>query len=135
MAHDDGSPSQVSRSSVPRVSPAWLSQVRKELESRGWNRRKLAKEAGFNESNISRLFKFTASPSIVDKVATILGLPDPYGSSTHDEDEEFSEYIRISLRMRRLEPARFSMHLESIRKWDDAMKAFARVEALADPTK
>lgn len=121
MAPNDSTVKRGSRSSDPRVSPAWLKLVDKELVNRGWTRRKLALHVEVDESNISRLFKRKAGEQTIRKVASVLGLPDPLVIPI-DADDDWAQWIAISERMRTADPERFRLLLRCVRSWDENEK-------------
>jgi len=121
----DGERAGGKRSSDPRVSRAWLKQVQHALTERGWTQRRLASEANINESNVSRLFKREAGKETVTKVASVLGLMDPLAAPDEDEDEIRLEWVTLGMRMRSLEPAKFSSIIEALRAWDTAANKWA----------
>lgn len=129
MAPDDAPVSRGTRRTDPHVSKEWLKSVNRQLLERGWTRRKLAKNTGISETVISRLFKAQAGKPAVRKVASVLGLPDPFDMPI-DADSEWDEWIRISERMRTAEPERFRILLLAFRSWDENQRNWEHVTKL-----
>lgn len=107
----------------PGYSERWIREARRALGSLGWTRRKLAQECAEPEANVHRVFKGTGGKSSVMKVASMLGIPDPF---TYASDERYSE---MGASMRQHDPERYAVVLASLRSFvhEDADREFEAI--------
>jgi transcriptional regulator with XRE-family HTH domain len=89
-------------------------RYRQAMKQKGWDQKKLAKAAKVAEPSVTRFFRNQASPKIIAKITTALGLEDPRRML---QDKMIQELMDLGVQVRSRDPEKLATVLEWMKTW------------------